>query len=59
MDKQKYLNSYIFAGLTEMLKNFNIDGEPKRVTRIEVAKALQCASERITNEIPLDFTGRQ
>ena len=59
MDKQRYLNSYIFTGLTEMLKNFNIDGEPKKVTRTEVVVALRCASERLTNEIPLDFTGRQ
>lgn len=59
MDKQKYLNCYIFSGLTKMLKDFNIDGEPEKVTRIEVVIALRCAAERIGNEIPLDFTGRQ
>ena len=36
MDKQKYLNCYIFSGLTKMLKDFNIDGEPEKVTRIGV-----------------------
>ena len=59
MDKQKYLNCYIFSGLTKMLKDFNIDGEPEKVTRIEVVTALRCAAERIGNEIPSDFTGRQ
>lgn len=58
-ENQKYLNSYVFTGLTAMLRDFNIDGELAKVTCTEVVTALRYASERIESEIPLDFTGRQ